>query len=102
MTLKEIQQTIDKMVKNWGGYYDPMTNLGLVMEELGEVARIMTRDLGGQKWKKGADKGSLEDELVDVIYSVVCIANQQGIDLDHAFQKNFEKQLGRDVSRFAS
>jgi NTP pyrophosphatase (non-canonical NTP hydrolase) len=69
------------------------------MEEVGEVARIMARDYGEQSWKKGAEKENLGDELADVLFVLVCLANQTGVNLEEAFQKNLEKKTRRDASR---
>jgi NTP pyrophosphatase (non-canonical NTP hydrolase) len=101
MEIKQLQKEIDDMIKAWGGYFDELTNIVLVMEEVGEISRIMSREFGGQKWKKGENENeSLEDEIVDAMYALICIANQRGYDLESAFKRNMDKKTGRDKDRF--
>jgi len=100
MTLREYQQAIDQWVKQHGvRYFSEMTNLGILMEEVGEVARIMTRTYGEQSAKTTDLNRHLEDELCDVLFVVGCIANQTGIDLTEAVAGNLAKKTARDHSR---
>lgn len=99
MTIKEIQQTIDKWIKEYGvRYFNELTNMAILTEEVGEVARIMARKYGEQSFKDG-EKDELADELADVLWVLVCIANQTGIDLTEAFERNLEKKTQRDKNR---
>jgi NTP pyrophosphatase (non-canonical NTP hydrolase) len=99
MTIKEIQQTIDKWIKEYGvRYFNELTNMAILTEEVGEVARIMARKYGEQSFKDG-EKNELADELADVLWVLVCIANQTGIDLTEAFERNLEKKTQRDKNR---
>lgn len=100
MTIEEAQARIDAWIKEYGvRYFSEMTNLALLMEEVGEVARIMARRYGEQS-EKDSDKGKhLDDELADVLFVVMCIANQTGIDLTKALEKNLEKKTLRDANR---
>lgn len=100
MTLKEAQEKVDQWIKEYGvRYFDELTNTAILMEEVGEVARIMARSYGEQSNKKSDEEGSLADELTDVLFVLICIANQTGIDLEQAFKKNMEKKTKRDHSR---
>lgn len=99
MTIKELQQQVDKWIKEYGvRYFDEMTNMAILTEEVGEVARIMAREYGEQSFKEG-EKNSLDDEIADVIWVLVCIANQTGIDLTKAIENNFAKKSSRDNKR---
>lgn len=99
MTIKELQQQVDKWIKEYGvRYFDEMTNMAILTEEVGEVARIMARKYGEQSFKEG-EKNSLDDEVADVIWVLVCIANQTGIDLTKAIENNFAKKSSRDNKR---
>lgn len=99
MTIEEIQKRVDEWIKKYGvRYFDEMTNMAILTEEVGEVARIMARKYGEQSFKEG-DKSDLGDELADVMWVLVCIANQTGIDLTAALEKNFEKKSMRDNRR---
>lgn len=99
MTIKELQQEVDKWIKEYGvRYFDEMTNMAILTEEVGEVARIMARKYGEQSFKEG-EKNSLDDEIADVIWVLVCIANQTGIDLTKAIENNFAKKSSRDNKR---
>jgi NTP pyrophosphatase (non-canonical NTP hydrolase) len=98
--LKEYQDLVDNWVKTYGvRYFSELTNLGVLMEEVGEVARIMARVYGDQSFKDSGRKQDLADELADVIFVVVCIANQTGIDLTGAVLDNLEKKTRRDNRR---
>ena len=100
MEIKELQKTVDNWIKKYGvRYFDELTNTAMLMEEVGEVARIMARRYGEQS-EKESDKGKdLGEEIADVLFVLVCIANQTGIDLDEAMVKNFEKKTKRDAVR---
>jgi NTP pyrophosphatase (non-canonical NTP hydrolase) len=100
MHISEVQIQVDQWIKEVGvRYFNELTNTAILMEEVGEVARIMARDYGEQSWKKGAEKENLGDELADVLFVLVCLANQTGVNLEEAFQKNLEKKTRRDASR---
>lgn len=100
MTIEQLQQTIDQWIKTTGvRYFNELTNTAILMEEVGEVARIMARRYGEQS-EKESDKGAdLADELADVLFVLVCLANQTGIDLTSAIDKNLEKKSRRDKDR---
>lgn len=99
MTIAEAQATVDAWIKEYGvRYFDEMTNMAILTEEVGEVARIMARKFGEQSFKPG-EKESLDDELADVLWVLICIANQTGTDLTEALKKNIEKKTGRDKDR---
>tara|TARA_R110002072_G_scaffold282761_1_gene445846 strand:+ start:71660 stop:71986 length:327 start_codon:yes stop_codon:yes gene_type:complete len=100
MTISQLQENTDKWIKEYGvRYFDEMTNTAMLMEEVGEVARIMARRYGEQS-EKESDKGKdLGEELADVLFIVTCLANQTGIDLEEAIAKNFEKKTTRDATR---
>ncbi len=100
MTIKEAQEKIDHWIKTYGvRYYSELTNMAILSEEVGEVARIMARQYGEQSFKKSDEDHDLGDELADVLWVVMCIANQTGIDLTDALEKNFEKKTKRDNKR---
>jgi NTP pyrophosphatase (non-canonical NTP hydrolase) len=100
MTIEEAQARIDTWIKQYGvRYFDPMTNLAVLVEEVGEVARIMARRYGEQSEKESDKAKRLDDELADVLFVVMCIANQTGIDLTQALEKNLEKKTLRDANR---
>ena len=100
MTIQEAQQQVDTWIKTTGvRYFNELTNLGMLMEETGELARIMVRTYGEQSFKE-SDKGKeLADEMADVLWVLLCLANQTGVDLTAALQKNFEKKSVRDADR---
>ena len=99
MTIKEAQQRVDAWIKEYGvRYFNELTNTAILAEEVGEVARIMARKYGEQSFKDG-EKDELADELADVLWVLVCIANQTGIDLTEAFERNLEKKTQRDKNR---
>jgi NTP pyrophosphatase (non-canonical NTP hydrolase) len=99
MTLDDLQTDIDRWVRTYGvRYFSELTNLGILMEEVGEVARIMTRRYGDQSFK-GTEKNDLGDELADVLFVLTCIANQTGVDLTEAMGRNLEKKTLRDRDR---
>ena len=100
MTLKEAQEKVDQWIKKYGvRYFDELTNTAILMEEVGEVARIMARSYGEQSSKKSDEESSLSNELTDVLFVLICLANQTGVDLEQAFEKNMEKKTNRDHSR---
>ena len=100
MTIEQLQKKVDNWIKNYGvRYFDPMTNLALLVEEVGEVARIMARKFGEQSEKKTDKDKNLADELADTLFVLVCIANQTGIDLTDAIEKNMQKKTIRDKQR---
>ena len=99
MTIKEAQDRVDAWIKEYGvRYFDELTNMAILTEEVGEVARIMARRYGEQSFKEG-EKSDLGDEIADVLWVLICIANQTGIDLTEALQKNLEKKTKRDCNR---
>jgi len=100
MTIQQAQQTIDNWIKTTGvRYFNELTNMAMLTEEVGEVARIIARKYGEQSFKE-SDKGKeLSDELADVLFVLICIANQTGVDLTEALQKNLEKKNMRDAER---
>jgi len=100
MTIKESQEIVDHWIKTIGvRYFSELTNTTILMEEVGEVARIVSREYGEQSWKKDAEKGDLGDEMADVLFVLICLANQTGIDLESALKKNLEKKTNRDFDR---
>ena len=100
LTLKAAQQKVDDWIKTYGvRYFNELTNTTLLMEEVGEVARIMARTYGEQSFKRSDEKYDLADEMADVLWVLICLANQTGIDLTAAFNKNMEKKTMRDKDR---
>jgi NTP pyrophosphatase (non-canonical NTP hydrolase) len=100
MTIKDAQTQIDQWIKTVGvRYFNELTNLGILMEEVGELSRIMVRTYGEQSFKESDKNRNLSDELADVLWVLMCIANQTGVDLTEALQKNFEKKNIRDAQR---
>src|SRR3954452_17990400 len=100
MTLDQAQQEVDQWIKTVGvKYFSELTNLGILMEEVGELSRLMVRKYGEQSFKE-SDKGKeLGDEMADVLWVLICLANQTGVDLTEALKKNFEKKNIRDADR---
>lgn len=100
MTIEQAQQQVDTWIKTVGvRYFNELTNLGILMEETGELARLMVRKYGEQSFKE-SDKGKeLADEMADVLWVLLCLANQTGVNLTEALQKNFEKKNIRDAQR---
>ena len=97
MTIKEAQSTVDNWIKTTGvRYFDEMTNLAVLTEEVGEVARIMSRKYGEQSFKETDRAKELGNELADVLFVLICIANQTGVDLTGALQKNLDKKTERN------
>jgi NTP pyrophosphatase (non-canonical NTP hydrolase) len=100
MTITEAQKKVDQWIKTYGvRYFSELTNTAMLMEEVGEVARIMARSYGEQSHKKSDRKKKLDDELADVLFVLICIANQTGIDLQKALEKNLAKKTKRDGTR---
>lgn len=100
LTLGEAQRLIDEWIQNYGvRYFAPLTNMAILTEEVGEVARLMSRLYGEQSFKKSDEGHNLGDELADVLWVVLCIANQTGIDLEAALKANIEKKTQRDSER---
>lgn len=100
ITIKEAQQKVDEWIKTFGvKYFSELTNLGILMEEVGELSRIMVRTYGEQSFKESDKNHDLADEMADVLWVLICIANQTGVDLTTALQKNFEKKTLRDAER---
>ncbi len=103
MTVAELQKTVDDWIKEHGvRYFNELTNTAILMEEVGELARIMSRKYGEQSFKAGEDASSLADEMADVLFVLTCIANQTGVDLTDALKKNLEKKTKRDKDRHHS
>ena len=100
LTINDAQKKIDDWINTTGvRYFNELTNLGILMEEVGELSRLMVRQYGEQSFKE-SDKGKeLSDELADVLWVLICLANQTGVDLTEALQKNFEKKNVRDATR---
>lgn len=100
MRIKDYQQQVDNWINDIGvRYFDELTNTTILMEEVGEVARIMSRRYGEQSEKESDKQKDLGDELADVLFVVTCLANQTGINLEEAIQRNFEKKTTRDKDR---
>ena len=99
MTIKEAQNTVDQWIKTYGvRYFSELTNMAVLTEEVGELARVMARKYGDQSFK-GGEAENLGDEMADVLWVLLCLANQTGIDLTEEFQKNLEKKTQRDKQR---
>jgi NTP pyrophosphatase (non-canonical NTP hydrolase) len=100
MELAELQKTVDDWIKEVGvRYFSELTNTALLMEEVGELARIMARKYGEQSFKKGEEDANLADEMADVLFVLACLANQTGVDLSRAMEQNLEKKTRRDSHR---
>jgi NTP pyrophosphatase (non-canonical NTP hydrolase) len=100
MTIQEAQKHVDQWIRTTGvRYFSELTNMAILTEEVGEVARLMSRVYGDQSFKEAEQNKELSDELADVLWVLICIANQTGVDLDAALQKNFEKKSSRDAKR---
>ena len=99
MTLEETQKQVDQWIKTYGvRYFSELTNMAVLTEEVGELARIMARTYGDQSFKEG-EKHNLADEMADVLWVLICLANQTGVNLTEAFQRNLEKKTNRDKDR---
>ncbi len=100
LTIKESQKIIDKWIKTVGvRYFSELTNLAILVEEVGELARIFSRTYGDQSFKKSDEGKDLADEMADILFVLICLANQTGVDLTKALQKNLEKKTKRDKDR---
>ena len=100
MTIQDAQNNVDHWIKTLGvRYFSELTNMAILTEEVGELARIMARKYGDQSFKKGESGDNLADEMADVLWVLICLANQTGINLEEALQKNFEKKSTRDAQR---
>jgi NTP pyrophosphatase (non-canonical NTP hydrolase) len=100
MTIKEAQEQVDTWIKDHGvRYFNELTNMAILTEEVGEVARLISRTYGEQSFKEGEDGKQLAEEMADVLWVLMCLANQTGIDLTDAFKKNIEKKTNRDTMR---
>jgi NTP pyrophosphatase (non-canonical NTP hydrolase) len=100
MTIEEAQREVDAWIKSVGvRYFNELTNTAILMEEVGEVARIMARRYGEQSFKKNEETIDLADEIADVLWVLICLANQTGVDLTQALEKNFRKKNTRDADR---
>lgn len=99
MTLEEAQQAVDQWIRTYGvRYFSELTNMAVLTEEVGELARVMARKYGDQSFKEG-EKDNLADEMADVLWVLMCLANQTGVDLTDAFRRNLEKKTRRDKDR---
>ncbi|MBI9056670.1 MAG: nucleotide pyrophosphohydrolase [Labilibaculum sp.] len=100
MGIKEAQEMVDQWIKKYGvRYFNELTNMAILTEEVGEVARIVSRKYGEQSFKESDKKVDLADEMADVLWVLMCLANQTGVDLNEAFQKNIKKKTNRDKDR---
>ncbi|HET9057674.1 MAG TPA: nucleotide pyrophosphohydrolase [Chitinophagaceae bacterium] len=100
ITIKQAQKEVDNWIKTIGvRYFSELTNMAILTEEVGELARIMARKYGDQSFKESDKEKNLADEMADVLWVLICLANQTGVDLTEAFQKNFEKKSLRDATR---
>jgi len=100
ISLQDAQNQVDQWIKTYGvRYFDEMTNLAVLMEEVGELARLFARTYGEQSFKKSEIKKQIPDEMADVLFVLLCLANQTGVDLTAAFAQNMEKKTIRDATR---
>ena len=100
LTVAQLQKDVDQWIKTIGvKYFSELTNMAILTEEVGELARIMARKYGDQSFKANESDANLADEMADVLWVLVCLANQTGVDLTQAIQKNIEKKSSRDASR---
>ena len=100
MTIEEAQLKVDEWIKTVGvRYFSELTNLGILMEEVGELSRLMVRTYGEQSFKESDKNKELADEMADVLWVLICLANQTGVNLTEAFHKNFNKKNSRDIDR---
>ena len=100
MTIKQAQEEVDQWIQNTGvRYFSELTNLAILTEEVGELARIISRKYGEQSFKKAESDSDLSDELADVLWVTICLANQTGVDLTQAFKRTIEKKTTRDKDR---
>ena len=100
MTIQDAQQQVDQWIKTVGvRYFSELTNMAILTEEVGELARIMARKYGDQSFKESDKDSNMADEMADVLWVLICLANQTGVDLTEALEKNFEKKNVRDSER---
>lgn len=100
MHIQEAQETVDQWIKTIGvRYFSELTNMALLTEEVGELARIIARKYGEQSFKSGESSDTLGDEMADVLFVLICLANQTGVNLEEALRKNLEKKTQRDQNR---
>lgn len=100
LSLREAQKLVDSWIRTHGvRYFGELTNMAILTEEVGELARIISRTYGEQSFKEGEEGASLADEMTDVLWVLLCLANQTGVDLDEAFRRNLEKKSNRDNKR---
>lgn len=100
MKIKQAQQTVDKWIKTHGvRYFSELSNMAILTEEVGEVARIISRQYGDQSFKKSDKRKKLDEELADVLFVLICLANQTGVDLTKALNDNLKKKTKRDAKR---
>ena len=103
ITIRQMQKTVDEWIRTVGvRYYSELTNTAVLMEEVGELARIMARQYGDQSFKKSDETVDLADEMADILFVLTCLANQTGVDLTAAFHRNMEKKTSRDKDRHAN
>lgn len=100
MTIKEAQRKVDQWIKKYGvRYFNELTNMAILTEEVGELARVVARTYGEQSFKKSETQESLADEMADVLWVLLCMANQTGVDLETALKENIRKKTERDAAR---
>lgn len=100
MTIQEAQNQVDEWIKTYGvRYFGELTNMAILTEEVGELARVISRTYGEQSFKESDKEANLADEMADVLWVLICLANQTGINLTEAFEKNMQKKTGRDKTR---
>ena len=100
ISIPQAQEMVDNWIKTIGvRYFSELTNMAILTEEVGELARVMARTFGDQSFKKEEKKADLADEMADVLWVLICLANQTGVDLNEAFLKNMEKKSNRDIDR---
>lgn len=103
MEIKEAQKMVDDWIKKYGvRYFDEMTNLAVLMEEVGELARVFSRKYGEQSFKAGEDDKNMADEMADILFVLICLANQTNTNLEEAFKQNISKKTNRDKDRHQS
>ncbi|WP_434502180.1 nucleotide pyrophosphohydrolase [Prevotella sp.] len=99
MTIKEAQETVDQWIKTYGvRYFSELTNMACLTEEVGELARVIARKYGDQSFKEG-EKANIGEEIADIMWVLICLANQTGTDITEELQKSFEKKTKRDATR---
>ena len=100
LSIREAQEKVDQWIRTYGvRYFNELTNMAILTEEVGEVARLIARTYGEQSFKESDKKHDLSDEMADVLWVLICLANQTGIDLTEAFEKNLQKKTTRDKDR---